>query len=85
FDRPWCCRAGQYVYKGQGSGPGDVVKAFRAKFPRYDVEYTRFVNDERGNLKLDTALQGGVDIDVYFTYSQGALALRGPGRGWRRI
>jgi multiple sugar transport system substrate-binding protein len=34
------------------------------------------VNDDRGNLKLDTALQGGVDIDVYFTYSQGAMALR---------
>ncbi|TQJ18057.1 carbohydrate ABC transporter substrate-binding protein (CUT1 family) [Kribbella jejuensis] len=58
------------------SGPADVVKAFQQKFPQYKVEYTRFVNDDRGNLKLDTALQGGVDIDVYFTYSLGAMALR---------
>jgi multiple sugar transport system substrate-binding protein len=58
------------------SGPADVVKAFQQKFPQYKVNYTRFVNDDRGNLKLDTALQGGVDIDVYFTYSQGAMALR---------
>ena len=58
------------------SGPADVVKAFQAKFPQYKVNYTRFVNDDRGNLKLDTALQGGVDIDVYFTYSQAAMALR---------
>ncbi|HZX03430.1 MAG TPA: hypothetical protein VFF46_10880, partial [Kribbella sp.] len=58
------------------SGPADVVKAFQQKFPQYKVDYTRFVNDDRGNLKLDTALQGGVDIDVYFTYTQGAMALR---------
>jgi multiple sugar transport system substrate-binding protein len=58
------------------SGPAAVVEAFQRKFPQYKVNYTRFVNDERGNLKLDTALQGGLDIDVYFTYSQAALALR---------
>lgn len=58
------------------SGPGDVVKAFQQQFPQYKVNYTRFVNDARGNLKLDTALQGGLDIDVYFTYSQASMALR---------
>jgi multiple sugar transport system substrate-binding protein len=58
------------------SGPADVVKAFQQKFPQYKVNYTRFVNDDRGNLKLDTALQGGVDIDVFFTYSQASMALR---------
>lgn len=58
------------------SGPADVVKAFEQKFPQYKVNYTRFVNDARGNLKLDTALQGGLDIDVYFTYSQASMALR---------
>jgi multiple sugar transport system substrate-binding protein len=58
------------------SGPAEVVKAFQRKFPQYQVNYTRFVNDDRGNLKLDTALQGGVDIDVYFTYSQSSMALR---------
>ncbi|MEV0799911.1 ABC transporter substrate-binding protein [Kribbella sp. NPDC050281] len=58
------------------SGPANVVKAFEQRFPQYKVNYTRFVNDARGNLKLDTALQGGVDIDVYFTYSPASLALR---------
>ncbi|ONI68651.1 ABC transporter substrate-binding protein [Kribbella sp. ALI-6-A] len=58
------------------SGPQKVVDAFQRKFPQYQVNYTRFVNDDRGNLKLDTALQGGVDIDVYFTYTQANLALR---------
>ncbi|TDO49388.1 multiple sugar transport system substrate-binding protein [Kribbella sp. VKM Ac-2527] len=58
------------------SGPQAVVEAFEKKFPQYKVNYTRFVNDERGNLKLDTALQGGLDIDVYFTYAQANLALR---------
>ncbi|TWD79557.1 carbohydrate ABC transporter substrate-binding protein (CUT1 family) [Kribbella amoyensis] len=58
------------------SGPQAVVDAFEQKFPQYKVNYTRFVNDERGNLKLDTALQGGLDIDVYFTYAQQNLALR---------
>ena len=58
------------------SGPGDVVEAFQAAHPEYTVTYTRFINDTSGNLKLDTALQGGVDIDVYFTYPMESLALR---------
>lgn len=58
------------------SGPAAVVEAFEQRFPQYKVNYTRFVNDARGNLKLDTALQGGLDIDVYFTYAQGSMALR---------
>ena len=40
------------------------------------VTYTRFVNDDRGNLKVNTALQGGVDIDVFFTYDSSNLAMR---------
>ncbi|TWF78528.1 carbohydrate ABC transporter substrate-binding protein (CUT1 family) [Pseudonocardia hierapolitana] len=59
-----------------GSGPAALIDAFTAAHPGTEVAYTRFVNDDRGNLKLDTALQGGVDIDVYFTYQTKALALR---------
>lgn len=58
------------------SGPGDLVRGFLDTHPGEDVGYTRFVNDARGNLKVDTALQGGVDIDVYFTYTTASLALR---------
>lgn len=58
------------------SGPAALIEAFTQAHPDLEVRYTRFVNDDRGNLKLDTALQGGVDIDVYFTYSMDDLALR---------
>ena len=64
------------------SGPGELVAGFTKKHRGEKVTYTRFVNDDRGNLKVDTALQGGVDIDVYFTYSTDAMALRaGSGHG----
>lgn len=58
------------------SGPGDVLQGFQEAHPGSEVVYTRYVNDERGNLKLDSALQGGVDIDVYFTYTNASLSLR---------
>jgi multiple sugar transport system substrate-binding protein len=58
------------------SGPADVIAGFQQQHPDAEVVYTRFVNDERGNLKVDTALQGGVDIDVYFTYTAASLSLR---------
>lgn len=58
------------------SGPADLIAAFEEAHPEYTVNYTWFINDDRGNLKLDTALQGGVDIDVYFTYPMESMALR---------
>lgn len=58
------------------SGPAEVVADFNRRHPEEKVAYTRFINDDRGNLKLDTALQAGADIDVYFTYSTQALSLR---------
>ncbi|MFC7465718.1 ABC transporter substrate-binding protein [Brachybacterium sp. GCM10030252] len=58
------------------SGPQTLVDHFMEKHPDQHVTYTRFVNDDRGNLKLNTALQGGVDIDVFFTYDPANLAMR---------
>ncbi|RCK70157.1 ABC transporter substrate-binding protein [Desertihabitans brevis] len=57
------------------NGPQELVDGFTAATGE-QVTYTRFVNDDRGNLKVDTALQGGVDIDVYFTYAAQNMALR---------
>lgn len=51
------------------SGPDDLIKAFNEEHPNIKVTYTRYVNDDQGNLKLDTSLQGGVPIDVFFSYS----------------
>ncbi|GAA1488760.1 ABC transporter substrate-binding protein [Brachybacterium sacelli] len=58
------------------SGPQRLIDRFHEKHPDLTVEYTRYINDDRGNLKLNTALQGGVDIDVFFTYGVPNLTMR---------
>ncbi|MET8159014.1 extracellular solute-binding protein [Sphaerisporangium sp. NPDC005289] len=58
------------------SGPDALFAAFTAKHPNIKVKYTRYVNDDQGNLKLDTALQGGLEIDVVVSYARSALAKR---------
>ena len=59
------------------SGPQDLIDRFQEAHPDIPVRYTRYVNDDRGNLKVNTALQGGVDIDVFFTFGVENLAMRG--------
>ncbi len=49
-------------------GPLDLVEAFNEKNTDIKLEYYRYVNDEQGNLKLDTSLMAGEDIDAYFSY-----------------
>lgn len=51
------------------NGPADLVAAFQKANPRFTIRYTRYVNDDTGNTKLDTALQGGTPIDIYFSYT----------------
>lgn len=58
-------------------GPQAIVEKFQEAHPDIPVRYTRYVNDDRGNLKVNTALQGGVDIDVFFTFGIQNLAQRG--------
>jgi multiple sugar transport system substrate-binding protein len=58
------------------SGPQAIIDRFQEKHPDIPVKYTRYVNDDRGNLKVNTALQGDVDIDVFFTYGIQNLAMR---------
>lgn len=50
------------------NGPGDLIAAFQESQPDIQVRYTRYVNDDTGNTQLDTALQGGAQIDVYKSY-----------------
>ena len=52
------------------SGPQMVVDSFNKEFASQglSVEYERYVNDEAGNIKLDTNLLGGSDIDLYISY-----------------
>lgn len=49
------------------NGPQDVCDHFMEEHPDIEVEYVRYVNDDQGNVKLDTALMSGEQIDVYFT------------------
>lgn len=58
------------------SGPDKLIAAFEQEHPEITVKYTRYVNNDDGNLKLDTSLQGGVPIDVFFSYGAPALAKR---------
>lgn len=58
------------------SGPQAVVDAWNAKNPGIQVEYERYVNDDSGNLKLDTALLTGQGVDLFVNYSGTALKKR---------
>ncbi len=58
------------------NGPLDLIAAFEKLHPNIHVKYTRYVNDDTGNTKLDTALQGGTPIDVYFSYDVPRMAQR---------
>lgn len=58
------------------SGPQALVDAWNAENPMVQVEYTRFVNDDTGNTKLDTAILSGEQIDIFFTYSIDLLKKR---------
>lgn len=58
------------------NGPAELIANFEAANPDIRVEYTRFVNDDSGNLRLDTALIAGRQVDVYFTYSSPQIVRR---------
>ncbi len=58
------------------SGPQAVVDNWNAKNPDIQVEYERYVNDDAGNLKLDTALLTGQGVDLFVSYSGTALKKR---------
>lgn len=58
------------------AGPQAVVDAWNAANPNVQVEYVRFVNDDAGNLKLDTALISGQDADLYMNYVPSRLQKR---------
>ncbi len=49
------------------NGPQEVCDTFMETNPDIEIEYVRYVNDDQGNVKLDTALMSGEQIDVYFT------------------
>ncbi len=63
------------------SGPQLVCDAFNKEFASkgISIEYERFVNDDQGNMKLETNLLAGGDIDIYITYTMDRLRKRSTG------
>ncbi len=50
------------------SGPQNAVDAWNKQNPDIQVEYVRYVNDESGNTKLDTALLSGMNCDLFTSH-----------------
>ncbi|RED85110.1 ABC transporter substrate-binding protein [Cohnella phaseoli] len=50
------------------NGPQEVVDNWNKENPDIQLEYVRFVNDDAGNLKLDTALMSSQPVDMYVNY-----------------
>lgn len=63
-------------------GPQNVVDNFNKEYKDkgIQVEYDRFVNDDQGNLKLDTGLLSGGDLDLYMSYGMDTLQKRASGK-----
>src|SRR5690606_27364040 len=59
------------------SGPQEAVDAWNNANPNIEVEYVRYVNDDTGNLKLETALLSNTDApDIYMTYGDDRITKR---------
>ncbi|SFB61762.1 multiple sugar transport system substrate-binding protein [Cohnella sp. OV330] len=58
------------------SGPQEVMDNWNKAHPDIQIEYVRYVNDDEGNLKLDTAMMTGQDVDLYVNYTLSQTAKR---------
>ena len=60
----------------ENMGPEQVCEAFNKIDPNLQVEYTRYVNDDAGNTKLDMTLMSDTSIDVFFSMNDVLLKKR---------
>ena len=59
------------------NGPQKVVDKWNKEHPDTQIEYVRYVNDDSGNTKLDTALMTESDApDIFFSYGENNLYRR---------
>jgi multiple sugar transport system substrate-binding protein len=59
------------------SGPQEAVDNWNKANPNIKVEYTRYVNDDSGNLKLETALLSNSDApDLFMSYGDDKITKR---------
>lgn len=52
----------------EDTGPADWIAEFNKKFPNIEVEYVKFTNTDEGNVKMDTSLLAGIDVDVFLNF-----------------
>lgn len=62
----------------KGSGPQDVIDAFNKKFSEkgLQAQYYQYANTKAGNTRLDSMLQSGGSVDVFFSYTTAELENR---------
>nr|WP_306220738.1 extracellular solute-binding protein [Cohnella sp. WQ 127256] len=58
------------------AGPQTVIDAWNKDHSDIQIEYVRYVNDDEGNLKLDTAMMTGQDVDLYVNYTMSHASKR---------
>ncbi|TMW72277.1 ABC transporter substrate-binding protein [Alteribacter natronophilus] len=58
------------------NGPQEVVDEWNENNPDVQVEYSRYVNDDEGNMRVNTALQTGESIDILKSHSPNHLEQR---------
>ncbi|CAH1201758.1 Putative ABC transporter substrate-binding protein YesO [Paenibacillus plantiphilus] len=58
------------------AGPQEIVDTWNKQNPNIQVTYVRYVNDDSGNLKLDTALVSGQNVDIFANYTKPLLSKR---------
>ncbi len=56
-------------------GPDLMIEEWNSRNPNVELEYVRFVNNDDGNTKLDTAIISGQQVDIYINYGND-LAVR---------
>ncbi|MCU6712940.1 extracellular solute-binding protein [Paenibacillus sp. J5C_2022] len=52
----------------EADGPADIIKEFNKKYPHIEIEYVKFSNNDEGNVKIDTSLLAGLEIDVLMNF-----------------
>lgn len=52
----------------EDAGPADWIAEFNKEFPGIEVEYVKFTNTDEGNVKMDTSLLAGIDVDVFLNF-----------------
>jgi multiple sugar transport system substrate-binding protein len=58
------------------SGMGDMIKEFTKKYPDINVKHVKFTNTDDGNVKLDTSLMSGEEVNVFINFGVKRLVPR---------